>query len=1179
LFSNNEKYLGLTLKGRYRLESFLGEGISGMAFLAYDSLLEGWVVVKIIKDEIEGFPIPLGEEWTEEPKKAMQVRSHPHISAILDLGYEDAVSDEEKTRIPYIVWEYIDGTLLQEFLTSDKELGLHELFELSLQLCSTLQFLQAKKLSHGDLHSRNVMLLDLPEGERTIKLIDFGVARNVLTGRARQDDISGVLKILGQLVDKYLSCGPAEKEAAAGFEMRDLVRRAGNLLPAGKMSLAELQSGIELLQQHFNLSGDVPDGNEMLRLSHRTQGRSEQLPDFFGRRAEMGILLEAARKAFSHRLSRHIFLLGETGSGKSAALHRVIDELSRTGEAVVFDYSVNQADQQKPFSALIGFWRRIITPVGGKTRLQATLENFPHVWEHFRDKLPEMFSLFSVDELRSGGGLLAPELAKELNSFLIGAAKLIPIAIAFDDIHTADHDTLSWLLNFKTGEAGVSLACLFTLAPGELNFVYKADESPLRSLPKGDPYTTIVELQPLSSKDVEDLVSSEFTFIEHPEYSRFVRFLMAESGGEPFYVSEIIKACIDEGLIGGDGSKRWEFRRDTDGFVLPKSIEAHVARRMMRLSQHELSLIKWATYFGPLFPAEGVRATCGLEDELFASALQSLANQHHLIKQLDDTRWAFAQPPVRKILLKGIPFGEKRAGLEAVARWQIGRARQVKAPAFLMEVAQNLNSLGRYMQAGGFAVAAARGCLRKREYEAALDAAEEALMALPFVSSATSRKALQSIALQAKLDASMNLCRYDETLTICDELSRLSDENGDIELALQASLRKALALRLKCAYSVAEGQVLETIKLARRLDHPKFEGEALRELGTVRYLKGEFEEAVVAFLQSAKVLDEIGEVHSAAKTYNNLGLVYKQMGDYAPMEESLRMSVAKYREANDRTGERLPLANLGLFHQQVGRFDEAKRCFEDILNQLDPDENSGLEAKARLSLAQVQSSIGLTKDASRSAESALTLFTEMKDKQGQAETMSLLGDIALDSGQYNLAKEYHKRSLKLKEEIGSEMGICHSKLRLARVAMHEAKFDIAIGLAKEVTERAKEKGWTKLTIESITETIRAISERDGPDAALEILQENTTQEGMVGDPAMVLLDFYLTAAKIYIENDMTSEAARFLNAFEERYSRVFNSMTDAEVQRNFAEKMSRQISLAADLQARIGETGNVTTPE
>jgi hypothetical protein len=84
---------------------------------------------------------------------------------------------------------------------------------------------------------------------------------------------------------------------------------------------------------------------------------------------------------------------------------------------------------------------------------------------------------------------------------------------------------------------------------------------------------------------------------------------------------------------------------------------------------------------------------------------------------------------------------------------------------------------------------------------------------------------------------------------------------------------------------------------------------------------------------------------------------------------------------------------------------------------------------------------------------------------------------------------------------------------------------------------------------------------------------------MVGDPAMVLLDFYLTAAKIYIENNMTSEAARFLNSFEERYSRVFNSMTDADVQRNFAEKMSRQISLAADLHARIGEIGNTTSRE
>jgi tetratricopeptide (TPR) repeat protein len=337
----------------------------------------------------------------------------------------------------------------------------------------------------------------------------------------------------------------------------------------------------------------------------------------------------------------------------------------------------------------------------------------------------------------------------------------------------------------------------------------------------------------------------------------------------------------------------------------------------------------------------------------------------------------------------------------------------------------------------------------------------------------------------------------------------------------------------------------------------------------VRYLRGQFEKSIEAFLQSAKVLDEMGEVHSSAKTYNNLGLVYKQMGDYAPMEESLRTAIANYREAGDKAGERLPLANLGLFHQQVGRFDEAKHCFDDILNQLEPGENQPFEAKARLSLAQVHSSIGSIDKAVNMAEQALMIFTDINDKQGQAETMSLLGDIAIDNGQYNLAKEYHKRSLKLKEEIGSEMGICHSKLRLARVAMHEAKFDIALGLAREVTDKARKKGWTKLTIEGITETIRALSERDGPTAALKVLKENRAYEGMVGDPAMVLLDYNLTAAQAYLDNGLAAEALRHLNAFEEYYSRVMNSINDPEIRNGFAAKMERRTSLAGELRNRL----------
>ncbi len=1173
MFTEIEKYSGLTLKNRYRLERFLGEGISGLAFLAYDSLLEGWVVVKIIKDEIEGFPIALGEEWIEEPKKAMQVRSHPHIAAILDLGDEEARCGDEKTRVPFIVWEYIDGTLIEDFLKTGEGLRLPELLSLALQLLRTLQFLQVKKLAHGDLHSRNVMLLYLPGGGATIKLIDFGVARNVLTGKVRQDDLSGVLKILNQLLDKFLNSKPGMPETAAGFELRDQLRKAGNLLPSGKMTLQDLIKSIDQLEQRHCSTGDTGHSDSgKLSVSRRGRDTSESLPDFFGRRREMALLLESARKAFTHRLARNIFVLGETGSGKSLALKRVAAELNATGEAVVLDYSVNHADQQTRFSGLVGFWLKLVSRNRNRTRIESLLERFPHVWEHFSGKLPEMLSRFSGEQLRSKGASSTVELAEELRGLIYGAAKLIPVALIFDDLHAMDDETLRWLWGFKTGEPGVSLAAVYSFAPGEMDFIPHAEDIPLKSLPQDNPYVTIVNLQPLSSEDIEDLISSEFTFADHGDYSRFIEFLVSESGGEPFYVSEILENCIDEGFIGKDPSGHWEIRRDIEGFVMPRNVEAHVARRLMRINQVELSVIKCAAYFGQVFPAEGVRSVCGLEYEMFSIALESLSSRHHLFKRHDENRWTFVQPPIRKVLLKGIPFEEKRVGLTRITEWQIERAGQFKSPVFYLEISRNLFDLKRVKHGCCFAAAAAKGFLRAREYEHALDASGLVIARCTDIFPGKTGGIFRSIGHQARLEASMKLCRYDETLDSCEKLADIATETGDKDLALNASMRKALTLRLKCAYAAAEEQILNTIKLSKHLCRPRFEGEALRELGTVRYLKGEFEEAIEAFLQSAKVLDEIREVHAAAKTYNNLGLVYKQMGDYAPMEESFRLSVAKYREAGDKAGERLPLANLGLFHQQVGRFDEAKRCFEDILGQLESGENPLLEAKARLSLAQVQSSIGAIDDATRSAEAALLLFTDMNDKQGQSETMSILGDIALDQGQYNLAKEYHKRSLKLKEEIGSEMGICHSKLRLARVAINEGRFDIALELAKEVTVKAQTKGWTKLTIEGITETIRAVSEKNGPSAALEVLRENPTQDGTVGDPSMVLLDYYLAVAQTYLDNGLTTEASRHINAFEERYSLVLSSIKDIKVQKGFAEKMSRQAAIAAELHSRIEES-------
>lgn len=1168
MFTSMDRYLGLTLKDRYRLERFLGEGLRGLAFLAYDSLLEGWVVVKIIKDEIEGFPVPVGDEWIEEPKKAMQVRSHPHIAAILDLGDEIAVSEGEKARLPFIVWEYIKGISLDDIINSDEELSLPELLVLAKQFCETLIFLKEKKLSHGDLHPRNVMLLRIPGGGTTIKLIDFGMARNILTAKARQDDITGALKILGQLVEKALSGDLPQDELSLGTSLRDHVRRASNLMPAGKMSMVDFAEGIGQLNQYCFSSKDcvhIIDGLKQLRSRDDNAG---YLPDFFGRRREVDAILETAGKAFTHRFTRRILLLGEPGSGKTVALRETADGLTRSSDAIVLSYNVNPSDHQKPYSSLGGFWKGLITKVDGKNRLERILDEFPHVRPHFHARLPGLLSLFSADRLTGTGGMLLSDLAVELKGLINDAAKLIPLAIIFDDLHAADIETIRWLLGFKTGEAGFSLAMIFAHSPCELNFISSTDNHPLKVLQEDD-YSRIVTLSPLAFKDIEDTISSEFTFGVSMECTKFTEFVMDESGGEPYCVREIVKECVSKGIISSDPYGRWHIQQGLDGFILPPNVEAHVARRLMRLNQSEMGLVKWAAYFGTTFPAEGLRAVSGMGDEEFSATINSLGEFHHLLRRQNEETWVFTQPTVRKILLKGIPFAERNTGLETVTEWQVERAKMLKRPSFLVEVARNLFVLERDKQARGFAAAGARGYLRAREYDKAFAAAELALSSSDDSKRRYPHPGLQVVAYQAGLESSIHLARFDDALTASNRLLQLAEETGDIELKLNASLKKALALRLKCDYTCAAEQIGEAAKLARKYKKPKFEGEVLRELGTVRYLKGEFEKAIDAFTQSAELLDKLGEEHSAAKTYNNLGLVYKQMGDYAPMEECLRTAIAKYRAAGDKAGERLPLANLGLYHQQVGKYDEAKRCFEDILEQLEPGENPVFEAKASLSLALVKTSIGLSEDAAKMAEQALLLFTEMNDKQGQAETMSLLGDIAIDNGNYNLAKEYHKRSLKLKEEIGSEMGICHSKLRLARVAMHEAKFDIALSLSREVSQRARKKGWTKLTIEGITETIRALSERDGSDAALKVLEDNRGYEGMVGDPAIVLLDFNLAAAQTYFDSNIVEDAARHLNAFEEYYSSVLNSIKDPEVRDGFSAKMQPQLSIAHELREKM----------
>jgi serine/threonine protein kinase len=156
---------GETIAGRYELEELVGTGGMSSVYCALDTLLERRVALKVLHAHY-GNDDEYVERFRREARSVAQL-SHPNIVTVIDRGQDD---DQQ-----YIVFEYIDGESLKEFVDRTGPLPCRRAIELALQIAEALAFAHQHGLVHRDVKPQNVLITQ--DGDA--KVTDFGIARSL----------------------------------------------------------------------------------------------------------------------------------------------------------------------------------------------------------------------------------------------------------------------------------------------------------------------------------------------------------------------------------------------------------------------------------------------------------------------------------------------------------------------------------------------------------------------------------------------------------------------------------------------------------------------------------------------------------------------------------------------------------------------------------------------------------------------------------------------------------------------------------------------------------------------------------------------------------------------------------------------------------------------------------------
>ncbi|HLK44472.1 MAG TPA: serine/threonine-protein kinase, partial [Acidimicrobiales bacterium] len=150
--------------GRYRLERQIGAGATSRVWLAFDTVLERRVAVKMLEAPT-GAEATHGERFRREVRAVAQLQ-HAHIVGVYDSG--------EHEHVPFIVLEYVEGETLKERIRRAGRLTITEAVAIAIEVARALEAAHARGIVHRDIKPQNI-LLD-PEGGA--KLTDFGIARS-----------------------------------------------------------------------------------------------------------------------------------------------------------------------------------------------------------------------------------------------------------------------------------------------------------------------------------------------------------------------------------------------------------------------------------------------------------------------------------------------------------------------------------------------------------------------------------------------------------------------------------------------------------------------------------------------------------------------------------------------------------------------------------------------------------------------------------------------------------------------------------------------------------------------------------------------------------------------------------------------------------------------------------------
>lgn len=355
---------------------------------------------------------------------------------------------------------------------------------------------------------------------------------------------------------------------------------------------------------------------QMKAVARKTRGIEGLEAPLIGRKRETA-QLENAIDALLEGRGQIVAMMGEAGIGKTRLLEDVFlhdTDLSDDGRQNGRLSSIRLLEGRSlSYGASLPFWpiaQILLSNLGlsegdPEVRIKAALRRqmtdlFEHESEEVVPFLMHLLGLQLGEEeqehvLQLDSETLRYQTFNSLEKYIERLANEAPTALIFEDLHWADPSTIEMIERLFSVTERSPLMILMVMRIdrehgshrikmiAESNFAHRFHE---------------IELKRLSTAESHDLVNHLLEIADLPQKIRDL--ILTRSDGNPFYLEEIIRNFIDQGVLHRQEEK-WRARDAISEVTIPETLQGVLLARIDRLEDEVRSTLQIASVIGKSF--------------------------------------------------------------------------------------------------------------------------------------------------------------------------------------------------------------------------------------------------------------------------------------------------------------------------------------------------------------------------------------------------------------------------------------------------------------------------------------------------------------------------------------------------------------------------------------------------